>query len=76
MDWQLGFVGLVVALAAGHLIWRGFRMLRRDSSRRSCGSCNDCGGSKADSNGRRIVSLELGRSQSPGKETTIRSSLP
>lgn len=73
MDWQLGLASLVVVLAAGHVIWRGFRLLRRDSSRPSCGSCHGCSGSKADSSGRRIISLDLGGINRRGTDPEIRS---
>ena len=59
MDWQLTFASILVAMATGHVIWRGYRLLRRGASRRPCGSCHGCGESKIDSRGRHIVQLEV-----------------
>ncbi len=39
-DWQTAVVSLLVAVAAGYLAWRGWRVLRRRAG--GCGSCGSC----------------------------------
>lgn len=68
MDWQVALTIAAIVLAAGHVGWRGLRLLR-GSARQRCGGCAACPSAKTPVESRRVVPLDLSRATAVDSKT-------